>query len=339
MRYGMDKHIGEQTIRFTKPPVILSTGSIVGPKEGEGPLANYFDRVLDNILAGKETWEQAESDIARQGIELAVANADLSLDDIQYIIAGDLLNQGIGSTYGIRSLERPFLGLCAACSTIGEAMTIGSVFVDGGFADHVVTAASSHFCSAEKTFRFPLELGNQRPPTSSWTVTGDGAVVIGSKGTGPRITAATTGRIVDMGIKDSSNMGAAMAPAAADLLVHHFKDMNIGPDEYDLIVTGDLGHYGFELLIKLMKDKGYDISGNSTDCGIEIFDKEKQDTHAGGSGPACPAVTFAGYFYPQLLSGDIQKMLFVPTGALMNTMMSQQGESIPSIAHAVRIEA
>ena len=335
----MDKHIGEQTVNFKNPPVILSVASIVGPKEGEGPLASYFDRVLDDVLAGKDTWEKAESDIARQGIELAIAKSGLSKNDIQYIFAGDLLNQEIGSSYGIRSLERPFFGLFSACSTIGAAMAIGSVFIDGGYADHVVAAASSHFCSAEKTFRYPMELGNQRTPTSSWTVTGDGAMVIGAQGAGPRITAATTGCIVDMGIKDASNMGAAMAPAAADLLIRHFQDMNIGPDEYDLIVTGDLGHYGLELLTKLMTENGYDISKNSTDCGIKIFDKETQDTHAGGSGPACSAVTFVSYFYPQLLRGSIKKMLFIPTGALMNTTMSQQGESIPAIAHAVRIEA
>ncbi|MDR2648716.1 MAG: stage V sporulation protein AD, partial [Clostridiales bacterium] len=275
----MDRHIGEQTVCFKTPPVILSAASVVGPKEGEGPLARYFDRVLDDFLAGKETWEQAESDLARQGIELAVAKAGLSIKDIQYILAGDLLNQEIGSTYGIRSMERPFFGLFGACSTIGEAMTIGSVFVDGGFADHIVAAASSHFGSAEKTFRLPMELGNQRTLTASWTVTGDGAMVIGAEGEGPRITAATTGRIVDMGIKDATHMGAAMAPAAADLLIRHFQDMNIGPDEYDLIVTGDLGHFGLELLRKLMSENGYDISGNSTDCGVEIFDKDTQDTH------------------------------------------------------------
>jgi len=335
----LERHVGEQTICFKDPPVILSAASVAGPKEGEGPLAGYFDRILTDIMAGKDSWEKAESDIARQGIELAVAKANLSMKDIQYIFAGDLLNQEIGSTYGIRTLERPFFGLFSACSTIGEAMTIGAVFVDGGYADHVAAAASSHFGSAEKTFRVPMELGTQRAPTSSWTVTGDGAVVIAARGQGPRITAATTGRIIDMGIKDAAHMGAAMAPAAADLLIRHFQDLNIGPGEYDLIVTGDLGRYGVELLTKLMSDNGYDISKNIKDCGIEIFDQKTQDTHAGGSGPACAAITFAGYFYPQLLHGDIKKMLFVPTGALMNTTTSQQGESIPAIANAVRIEA
>jgi len=335
----MERHVGEQTIRFKNPPVILSAASVVGPKEGKGPLGACFDRVLEDFMVGKDSWEKAESDIARQGIELAVAKAGLSINDIQYIFTGDLLNQEIGSSYGMRSLGRPFFDLYAACSTMGAAMAVGSVFVDGGYADHIVAAASSHFASAEKTFRFPMALGNQRTPTASWTVTGDGAVVIGARGEGPRITAASTGRIVDMGIKDASNMGAAMAPAAAHLLIQHFQDMNIGPEDYDLIVTGDLGHFGVELLIKLMSENGYDISKNIKDCGIEIFDKDTQDTHAGGSGPACSAVTFAGHFYPRLKRGAIKKMLFMPTGALMNTTTSQQGESIPAIANAIRIEA
>jgi stage V sporulation protein AD len=333
------QHIGEQTIKFKNPPVIKAAASVVGEKEGEGPLGKYFDRILSAEHSSNKTWEEAEADIARQGVELAVAKANLSIDDVQYIFAGDLLNQGIGSTYGLRGFDRPYFGLFAACSTIGEAMTIGSVFLDGEFADNVVVAASSHFCSAEKTFRFPLGLGNQRTPTSSWTVTGDGALVIGSAGEGPRITAATTGKIVDMGIKDMTNMGAAMAPAAADILIQHFSDLNIKPDEYDVIATGDLGVFGHELLVELMKKKGFDISKICTDCGIEIYDKESQDTHAGGSGPACSAVTFASYFFPKLLRGEIKKMLLVPTGALMNSTVSQQGETIPAIAHAVRIES
>jgi stage V sporulation protein AD len=333
----VQKHVGAQTICFENPPVIKAAASIVGSKEGEGPLAGYFDRIIQDPQLGKDTWEQAESDLVRQGIELAAAKAGLSVSEIDYIFAGDLLNQETGSSYGIRHFERPYFGLFGACSTIGEAMTIGSVFIDGGFAEHVIAAASSHFCSAEKVFRFPLALGNQRTPTSARTVTGDGAVVLAKKGEGPRITAATTGKIIDMGIKDASNMGAAMAPAAADLLLTHFEDLNRTPKDYDLIVTGDLGHFGHELLVKLMAEKGYTMS-NSTDCGMEIFDRDTQDTHAGGSGPACAAVTLAGYFLPQLINGSIKRLLIVPTGALMNTTMSQQGESIPAIAHCVVIE-
>jgi stage V sporulation protein AD len=335
----MERHLGEQSIKFKNPPVITAASSIVGPKEGEGPLGAFFDRVIDDMLAGKDSWEKAESDLVRQGIELAAEKAGLSMKDIQYILAGDLLNQNIGTTFGVRSLERPFFGLFAACSTVGEAMTLGSILIDGDFADNVAAAASSHFCTAERTFRFPLELGGQRPLTSSWTVTGDGAFIISASGEGPRITAATSGKVIDMGIRDVNNMGAAMAPAAADVLCHHFEDLGIGPEDYDVIATGDLGHTGLKLLVALMKDKGYDISEMAADCGVEIFDREKQDTHAGGSGPACSAVTFAGLYYPKLRSGEIKRFLFIPTGALMNPTSTQQGESMPSIAHAVRIEA
>jgi stage V sporulation protein AD len=338
----MGKHIGSQSIKYDEPPQIIAAAAIVGPKEGAGPLARYFDKILPDVKLDGETWESAESGLAKQGVELAVAKAGLKLDDIQYIFAGDLLNQGIGSTYGIRSLERPYFGLFAACSTIGEAMTLGGAFVDGGFAERVVVAVSSHFCAAEKTFRFPLGLGNQRTPTSSWTVTGDGAYVIQRHDASiktPIITGSTAGKIVDFGIKDATNMGAAMAPAAADTIMRHFEDFNTRPDDYDMIITGDLGHYGLELLTRLLGDKGFDIADNSTDCGIEIFDKDSQDTHAGGSGPACSAVTLAAYFLPRLREGEIKRVLFVPTGALMNATVTAQGETIPCIAHAVVIES
>ncbi|MDR0999961.1 MAG: stage V sporulation protein AD [Clostridiales bacterium] len=338
----MGKHVGEQSIKYDKPPQIIATATVVGPKEGEGPLARYFDKILPDVKIDSDTWESAESGLAKQGVELAVAKAGLNLADIQYIFAGDLLNQGIGSTYGIRSLERPYFGLFAACSTIGEAMTLGGAFVDGGFAERIVVAVSSHFCAAEKTFRFPLGMGNQRTPTSSWTVTGDGAYVIqqhDASKQSPAIVGSTAGKIVDFGIKDLTNMGAAMAPAAADTIIRHFEDFNTRPSDYDMIITGDLGHYGYELLKKLLADKGFDITGNSTDCGIEIFDKEQQDTHAGGSGPACSAITLAAYFLPKLQRGEIKRVLFVPTGALMNATSAAQGETIPCIAHAVVIES
>jgi stage V sporulation protein AD len=335
----MRRHVGKQSIRFDLPPVIRAAASVVGPKEGDGPLKDRFDRIMPDMLSGTNSWEKAESALARQGIELAVDKAGLSMPEIDYILAGDLLNQSIGSTYAVRSLERPFFGLFSACSTIGEAMTLGCVLVDGEYADNIAAAASSHFCAAEKTFRNPLELGGQRPLTSSWTVTGDGCVIISSSGKGPRITAATTGKIIDMGIKDVNNMGAAMAPAAADVLIHHFEDFNAQPSGYDAIVTGDLGSTGLKLLKTLMAEKGYDIGENAFDCGVEIFDAKTQDTHAGGSGPACSAVTFASLFYPKLCEGRIKRLLFVPTGALMNSTTAMQGETMPSIAHALRIEA
>ncbi len=334
----MQKKLGERTIKFGKPVNIHTTSSVVGPKEGEGPLKNYFDVVLDDILAGEDSWEKAESGVAKKSFELAISKAGLTPNDIEYILAGDLLNQSMSSSFGIRDLAIPFLGVFGACSTMGEAMGLGAILIDGGFANTVLVGASSHFCAAEKTFRFPLELGTQRPLTSSWTVTGNGACILTSQGSGPYITHITTGKIVDMGITDQNNMGAAMAPAAADTLTAHFKDTGRTPEDYDVIVTGDLGYVGHELFLKLMKDEGYPLPSTSTDCGILIFDRDTQDTHAGGSGCGCSAVTFSGYFYNKLKKGELKRILFMPTGALMSSVSALQGETIPSIAHAVVVE-
>jgi stage V sporulation protein AD len=330
--------IGKQSVLFTNPVSIVNTASVVGPKEGEGPLNRYFDVILEDVLNGGESWEQAESLIVEKTFNMAAKKAGLTLDDIDYIIAGDLLNQNTGSTFGIRELNRPFFGVFSACSAMGESMIIGSMLIDGGFGKNIIAGASSHFCAAEKQFRSPLNLGTQRPPTSTWTVTGCGAAVLSNKEKGPFVTGATVGKIVDMGIKDAFNMGAAMAPAAADTLLTHFNDFNITPDYYDLIITGDLGHVGRELVIELLKEQGIELKDNFTDCGIKIFDKEKQDTHSGGSGCACAAVTFAGYLYDKLKNLAFNRILLVPTGALLSPTTSQQGETIPGIAHAVRIE-
>ncbi len=334
----MEKHVGMQSMQFSNPPTVLSTASIVGPKEGEGPLASFFDVTEPDALFGKESWEKAESEMVRRTVEMAIKKANLGMDDIQYILAGDLLNQGTGSTFGLRTTMRPVFGLFGACSTMGEALSLGAALVDGGFADNVVASASSHFCGAEKTFRFPLEFGAQRAPTASWTVTGDGAAVLSRNGSGPYITRVTTGRIVDMGVKDTNNMGAAMAPAAADVITCHLKDFDIDPDYYDIIATGDLGKIGKTLLIQLMRENGYDLSGNLTDCGLEIFAEDNKEHHAGGSGCGCAAATFAGYFYTRLRKKEISRMLFVPTGSLHSVVTMQQGETIPGIAHAVAIE-
>ena len=332
------KHRGLSSVKFAVPPTILATASVVGPKEGAGPLGQYFDVISDDMLFGKKTWEQAQSELVRQTTELAVQKANLKMEDINYIFAGDLLNQISGSIFGVRSSLRPFFGLFGACSAIGEGMSLGAMLIDGGFADYVVASASSHFCGTEKTFRFPLELGTQRPPTSAWTVTGDGAVVLSKLGNGPYITGITTGAVVDMGITDANAMGAAMAPAAAEVIAAHFCDFEIGPAHYDVIATGDLGTIGSTLLVQLLKKRGYDISQVHTDCGMLIFDRETQDVDTGGSGCGCSATTFAGYFYKKLKDGAIKKMLFVPTGALHSVVTVQQGESIPAIAHAVAIE-
>lgn len=319
---------------------ITTTSSIVGPMEKEGPLSSFFDVTLDDMYFGESTWEKAESKFVRENFKQCLKKSKLGLNDVDYMITGDLLNQNIGSTFGIREFAIPFFGIYGACSTMGEAMSLGSILIDGGFATNILAGASSHFCSAERQFRYPLELGTQRPPTASWTVTGDGAVMLSKNGNKnlPFIRGITTGKIIDLGIKDPFNMGAAMAPAAADTIISHFKDFDITPDYYDLIVTGDLGYYGRDILIDLLEKKGYDMTKNYTDCGILIFDKEKQETKAGGSGCACSAVTLTGYLYDKLISREIKKLLFVPTGALLSSVSTQQGESIPSIAHALSIE-
>ena len=330
--------LGMQTIKFDVTPTITSTACIVGPKESDGPLASYFDKCLDDEFWGEETWEKAESKIIKETVSLAVAKSKIASQEIDYCFAGDLLNQCISSSFGLRELNIPFFGVFGACSTFVESMCLGSVFIDGGGAQNVLCATSSHFCSAEKQFRFPLELGNQRPPTSQWTVTGSGAAVLSKSGNGPYITHITPGKIVDLGIKDANNMGAAMAPAAVDTLLTHFKDTGRAPSYYDLILTGDLGHIGKEITIDMMKTHGYNIKSNYNDCGVLIFDKATQDTHSGGSGCACCGTVFSGYVFQQLQQKKVQKVLLIATGALTNATSAQQRESIPGIAHAVSIE-
>lgn len=336
----MSKKVGNQTVLFGVPVAVKSAASIVGPKEGEGPLGKYFDRIIEDPLWECKSWEQAESKFVSDTISLAIEKSGFQSDEIDAILAGDLLNQIVGTTFGVRSLDRPFIGMFGACSTFGLAMGTGAMLVDGGFYTNVVASASSHFCAAEKQFRFPLEFGSQRPPTSTWTVTGNGAAVLSSKpgGKGICVTSYTVGKVVDMGSTDINNLGAAMAPAAADTLITHLKDTGRRPDYYDMIATGDLGYIGHELVQNITKEQGYDLA-NYTDCGIEIFDQKAQDTHSGGSGCACSAVTFCGYLYNKMQSGAIGKLLLLPTGALLSPTSAQQGETIPGICHAVSIEA
>ena len=331
------KRYGDATVRFNKPVGIKAAASIVGPKEGEGPLGGLFDRVVDDALFGAETWEKAESEFAKEAVNLAVSKAKASMTDIDMILAGDLLNQSIGSIFGLRETNRPYIGLFGACSAIGEGMALGSMLIDGGFASNILTVASSHFCSAEKQFRFPLEFGSQRPPTSTWTVTGSGAILLTAEPHPVSIISATVGKMLDMGVKDVNNFGAAMAAAAADTILTHFSDTGRTPADFDLICTGDLGVVGSQLLIELMSRKGFDISAIHQDCGVEIFDGNTQDTHSGGSGCGCAAVTLAALYYDKLAQGNLNRMLFLPTGALMSLTSAQQGESIPSISHAVEI--
>ena len=332
------ERLGKQTIKFNTPPTITEASSIVGPKEAQGPLAKYFDQCLEDEFWGEKTWEKAESKIIKENVNTLIFKSGIPIDQIDYCFAGDLLNQCISSSFGLRDINLPFFGVFGACSTFVESMCLGSVFIEGGGAKNVVCATSSHFCSAEKQFRFPLELGNQRTPTAQWTVTGSGAALLSSSGSGPYITNITPGKIIDMGIKDANNMGAAMAPAAFDTLITHLQDTCRKPSYYDLIITGDLGYIGKDILTELAETKGYNIKNNYNDCGVLIFDKNEQDTHSGGSGCACVATTFSGYLYKQLKSRKINKILLIATGALMNATSSQQGESIPGIAHAISIE-
>lgn len=333
-----EKKMGMQTVKLTNPPSILSTASIVGSKEGEGPLRDYFDVIIKDDLFEEQTWEKAETKMSRETVKLALGKIKMTPDKIDYMFAGDLLNQIISSTFSARELKIPFYGLYGACSTMTESLGLAAMMIDGGYADYTIAATSSHFCSAERQFRFPLEHGNQRPPSSQWTVTGSGAAVLGSGGNGPYVTYVTTGRVMDFGEKDANNMGAAMAPAAADTIIRHFKDTGFTPESYDLIITGDLGKIGRQLAVEIVQKNNYDIAPRFTDCGIEIFDLSRQDVHSGASGCGCSAVVFCGYLYKEMQKGNLNRILLISTGALMSPTSSQQGESIPGIAHAVTIE-
>lgn len=329
--------IGKQSISFETPPKILSFSSIVGQKEGEGPLGNYFDTVCTDPLLGAENWEQAESILQKKAALLALEKAGLAPEDIRYLFSGDLLGQIIATSFGMMELQIPMFGLYGACSTAGEALSLAAMCVSAGYAERVLAVTSSHFASAEKQFRFPLEYASQRPLSTTWTVTGSGAFVVGTQGQ-VKITGITTGKIVDYGIKDSMNMGAAMAPAAADTIYRHLIDFDRSPEDYDLIVTGDLGTVGRDLLLELLMAKGFDLQKKHFDCGIAIFDDRTQDTHAGGSGCGCSAVTLAGYLLPKLESGEFKRILFLPTGALLSTVSFNEGQSIPGICHGVVLE-
>ena len=331
------KKIGKQTIKFDTPPTITECASIVGPKESQGPLSKYFDQTLEDEFWGEKSWEKAESKIIKETVNTVIRKSGIPVNQIDCMFAGDLLNQCISSNFGLRELAIPFFGIFGACSTFVESMILGAISAES-FANHVLCATSSHFCSAEKQFRFPLELGNQRPQSSQWTVTGSGATILSKNGEGPYITHITPGKIIDMGIKDANNMGAAMAPAFVDTLITHFQDTGRNPSYYDGIFSGDLGYIGKDISIDIAKSKGYNISSNYNDCGVLIFDKNKQDTHSGGSGCACCGTVFSGYLFKQLKSKKMKKILLIATGALMNSTSSQQGESIPGIAHAVSIE-
>lgn len=331
--------IGKQTIRFLSCPSLVSSASVVGPKEGRGPLAEGFDRVLDDPMNQSESYEIAESKMLHEACMLCAKKAGISKDQIDVMLGGDLLNQIVSTTLAARSLERPFLGLYGACSTMAESLLLGSVMVDGGYAGNALSTAGSHYCTAERQFRYPLEYGNQRTPAAQWTVTGAAACLIsGEKQSAVRMTHGTIGKIVDYNIKDANNMGAAMAPAAADTLFTHFCDTGREPKDYDHIFSGDLGMIGSKLLTELMKEKGVRLEKDRyQDCGLMIYDP-MDDVHAGASGCGCSATVLSAHILPKVRSGEWKRVLFMATGALMSTTSSQQGESIPGIAHAVVLE-
>ena len=337
---GLKKQQGIQSVKFEEPPIICAAASVVGQKEGDGPFGDVFDQIESDPKVGGDTWEDAEGRPQERAAELAIQKAGCGKEAIRYIVAGDLLGQLMASSFGLAGFDKPLFGVYGACSTMGESIGIGSMLVEGGFADYVLAMTSSHFASAEKQFRFPLGYANQRPKASTWTVTGSGAVVIckGDQKQGmAKITGITTGKIVDYGVKDTMNMGACMAPAAASVVAAHFKDFGTDPSEYDQIITGDLGMVGKDILIDILRSEGYDIADRYIDCGIEIYGRDAQ-AQAGGSGCGCSAVMLAGYVLKQLEIGEWKRVLFVPTGALLSVVSFNEGNSIPGIAHAVRLE-
>ena len=330
---------GKYTLILENKPSIEAYAAVCSKKENSGPLRGSFDEVYEDTKLGEKTWEKAESKMQTNAAKIAIKKANVKPKDIDYIFAGDLLNQCICSTFGLCNLEIPYLGLFGACSTMAQALAMAALFVEGNCANRTMAVTSSHFCCAERQFRFPLEYGGQRTPTSQWTVTGSGAIIIGkNEKTLPYINAVTIGKICDLGVKDTTNMGAAMAPAACDTLLNYFKDTNTSPSNYDLILTGDLGTIGSELLKKLMLKNDVDVTNNHKDCGVMIYSQKSQDTHAGGSGCGCSAIVLASKILNNMKRQKLKNILFIATGALMSPTSSQQGRSIPSIAHLVNIK-
>ena len=330
------KRIGSTVIEFEKNIYIESFASVVGKKEGDGPLGSQFDMVVKDSYFAEKSWEQAEAKFQTTALKLALAKGRLSSTDINLLFAGDLLNQCIASSFGALGLDIPFLGQYGACSTMGQTIFMASMAVEGGAAEKAAAVTSSHFCTAERQFRLPLEYGGQRTPTAQWTVMGSGAVIIGKEGK-VRVKRAAVGKIRDLQVKDVSNMGAAMAPAAANTIFEFLKDTGTFPKDYDAIFTGDLGLVGSELLYELLESNGTDIKDVHKDCGLMIYYLKEQDVHAGGSGCGCCASVLCGHILPALKRGELKRVLFCPTGALMSTVSSQQGQAIPGICHALEL--
>jgi stage V sporulation protein AD len=318
-------------------PVITAWASVAGKKESEGPLAHCFDVTSQDTYFGQKTWEQAEKQMQKLALDTLIKKAGISRQQVGLVLSGDLLNQCIGSSFTLRNTGIPHLGLYGACSTMAESLLLGAMTVSGGFSDRVIAMTSSHFASSERQYRFPLGYGGQRTPSAQWTVTGSGAALLCSAGTGPRIESCTLGTVTDLGIKDANNMGAAMAPAAYATIRAHFEDLNTGPEDFDRIVTGDLGQLGKDVLLELAKRDGISLGGKLIDCGTMVFDLAEQDVHSGGSGCGCSAITLCGYLLDQLNTGKLKRILFCGTGALLSPTSTQQGLPIPGVCHAVSI--
>ena len=335
----MAERIGEFTVSLSSRPTVWSSAAVVGKKEGNGPLGHYFDAIYEDTRMGLDSWEKAESAFQKSALSYALNKAGIAPSQLQFLFAGDLLNQCTASAFGLRESGVPLLGQYGACSTMAQTLAMAAIFVDSGAADLCAAVTSSHFCSAERQFRYPLSYGGQRTPTAQWTATAAGCAIVGMGGKGAHIREVCAGRVVDMGITDANNMGAAMAPAAADTLVRFFNDTDTKPADYDLILTGDLALCGTRMLHELLSRQGIYLGDNYNDCGMMIFDRQKQDVHAGGSGCGCAASVLCGYVLPALERGELHNVLFMATGALMSTTSSKQGESIPGIAHALHLTA
>ena len=329
---------GLQSIAFEQSPFLITSASVVGKKEGEGPLGNMFDLIETEDLFGEDNWESAESAMQKEACLLALEKAQLLPEDIRFLFGGDLLRQGVATSMGVEELEIPVFGLFGACSTSGEALALASMSVAAGYGEYMMAVTSSHFASAEKEFRFPLGYASQRPLSAQWTVTGSGAFIVGKRRSHVRITGVTIGKIIDYGLKDSQNMGACMAPAACDTIIRNLEDFERTPEDYSRIITGDLGFVGQSILFDLMRGKGYEIKAYHMDCGMTIFNQQLQDTHAGGSGCGCAATTLSAYILPKIEKGEWKRVLFVPTGALMSTVSYNEGASVPGIAHGIVLE-
>lgn len=341
----MTERKGRASVSFGEPPRIIAAASIVGSKEGDGPLGHLFDVIEPDPKFGKNTWEEAESELQLLTARKAMEKAGMNEEQIRYLFAGDLLAQGIATSYGIMELQIPLFGLYGACSTCGESLSLASMAVNAGYAECAMALTSSHFASAEKEFRFPLEYAGQRPLSTTWTVTGSGAFVLAAAGCAAAENASvcikgiTTGKVVDYGVKDSMHMGAAMAPAAADTIYRHLMDFGREAGEYDRIITGDLGSIGQTILKDLLRERAIELDGIHEDCGMLVYDPDSQDTHAGGSGCGCAAVVSASYILPRLMRGEWKRVLLVPTGALLSKVSFNEGKSIPGIAHGVVFES